>query len=150
MKLLVPPPVQAIICAACMWVIAARFPVLGFSFSMQQEVAIAICVIGILVDLISVGLFTKLKTTVSPFSPQKTKKLVTSGLYQFSRNPMYLGMVIILLGLGVWLGNFAAFALVPGFMWFVTIYQIIPEEEILTGKFGQEYADYKTKVRRWI
>jgi len=150
MKLLIPPPVQAIVCAACMWVIANRFPSLGFSFGFQQELAIAICIIGIFVDLVSVGLFTKFKTTVSPFSPQKTEKLVTSGLYQFSRNPMYVGMVIILIGIGIWLGNLAAFVLIPGFTWFVTTFQIIPEEEILAEKFGQDYLEYKSRVRRWI
>lgn len=133
-----------------MWLLSTRFTQFEFSFSFQQEVAIAICLIGIMIDLVSVGLFAKLKTTVSPFSPNKTDKLVTSGMYQFSRNPMYLGMGFILTGLGLWLGNIASFIMVPIFIWFVTQLQIIPEEEILLEKFGDEYSNYMKRVRRWV
>ena len=150
MKLLVPPPAQAIICAAGMWLISQRFPSLNFSFDFQQYLAIVICAIGILIDLISVGMFAKFKTTVSPFSPHKTDKLVTTGFYKYTRNPMYLGMVVILTGLCVWLGNFGSFALIPVFMWFVTQFQIVPEEEILREKLGEEYDAYLARVRRWI
>ena len=150
MKLLIPPPLQALICALAMWLLSTRLGQFGFSFSFQQEVAIAICLIGIVIDLVSVGLFAKLKTTVSPFSPNKTDKLVTSGMYQFTRNPMYLGMCFILTGLGLWLGNIASFIMVPIFMWFVTHLQIVPEEEILLEKFGDEYSNYMRSVRRWL
>lgn len=150
MKLLIPPPLQAIICAACMWAIASPFPNLNFTFAFQQPLAILICIIGIGIDLVSVGLFARTKTTVSPFSPDKTSQLVISGLYQYTRNPMYLGMALILTGLAIWLGNAAAFIMVPIFIWFITVLQIIPEEEILLEKFGEEYGDYKMRVRRWL
>ncbi len=150
MKLLIPPPVQAIICAGLMWLIAKQFPQFGFSVALQEPVAILICIFGIAIDLISVGLFAQKKTTVSPFSPNKTANLVTSGLYQFTRNPMYLGMVFILTGLGVWLGNFAAFLMVPCFIGYITKLQIIPEEEILLEKFGEDFGEYMLRVRRWI
>lgn len=150
MKLIIPPPVQALICALAMWLLATRLPQFGFSFAFQQKIAILIAGIGILIDLISVGLFTQYKTTVSPFSPDKTNKLVTTGMYRYSRNPMYLGMCIILTGLALWLGNFAAFLMVVVYVWFVTRLQIMPEEEILTAKFGKEYTDYIARVRRWI
>ena len=150
MKLLIPPPVQAVICAGLMWLVTQQFPQFGFAFSIQQEVAILICIIGIGIDLFSVGLFARQKTTVSPFSPDKTASLVTTGLYQFTRNPMYLGMAIILSGLGVWLGNYASFLMIPCFAWYVTQLQIIPEEKILLEKFGEEYGEYMLRVRRWI
>jgi len=150
MKLIIPPPVQAIICAGLMWLIAEQFPEFSFSSVIQQPLAILICIIGIGIDLVSVGLFARKKTTVSPFSPNKTEVLVTSGLYQYTRNPMYLGMACILTGLGVWLGNFASFAMIPCFVWYITQLQIIPEEEILLEKFGEEYGEYMLRVRRWI
>ena len=150
MKLLIPPPVQAIICAACMWGISTKLPGLSFSFSLQQSLAILICLMGIGMDLVSVGLFTRSKTTVSPFSPNKTTSLVITGIYKYTRNPMYLGMVLILTGLAVWLGNWACFAVVPGFVVFITKLQIIPEEEMLLEKFGEEYGEYMLRVRRWI
>jgi len=150
MKLIIPPPVQAIICAGLMWLIADQFAEFSFTSAIQQPLAIFICIIGIGIDLVSVGLFARNKTTVSPFSPNKTEALVTSGLYQYTRNPMYLGMACILTGLGVWLGNFASFAMIPCFIWYITQLQIIPEEEILLEKFGEEYGEYMLRVRRWI
>lgn len=150
MKLLIPPPVQAIIFAGLMWLIATQFPQFGFSSSLQQPLAILVCIIGIGIDLVSVGLFAREKTTVSPFSPDKTETLVTSGLYQYTRNPMYLGMACILTGLAIWLGNYAAFVMIPCFIWYITQLQIIPEEEILLEKFGEEYGEYMLRVRRWV
>ncbi len=150
MKLLIPPPVQAIIFAGLMWLIATQFPQFGFSGSLQQPAAILICIIGIGIDLVSVGLFAREKTTVSPFSPDKTQVLITSGLYQYTRNPMYLGMACILTGLALWLGNYASLLMIPCFIWYITQLQIIPEEEILLEKFGQEYGEYMLRVRRWI
>ena len=150
MKLLIPPPVQAIICAGLMWLIARQFPEFSFSGSFQQPFAILICIIGIGIDLVSVGLFAREKTTVSPFSPNKTSALITSGIYKFTRNPMYLGMTCILTGLAVWLGNYACFLMIPCFIWYITQLQIIPEEEILLERFGEEYGEYMLRVRRWI
>ncbi len=150
MKLLIPPPVQALICAGIMWLIARQFPDFGFSFAVQQSLAILICIVGIAIDLVYVGLFTREKTTVSPFSPANTSSLVTSGFYKYTRNPMYLGMACILTGLAFWLGNFASFLMIPCFIWYITQLQIIPEEEILFEKFGQEYGEYMLRVRRWI
>lgn len=150
MKLLIPPPLQAIICAGLMWLISQQFPAFGFSFGLQQSIAILICMLGIAMDLFSVGLFARNKTTVSPFSPQNTESLVTTGLYKYTRNPMYLGMAIILTGLAVWLGNVLSFLIIPCFAWYLTMLQIIPEEEILLEKFGEEYGNYMMRVRRWI
>lgn len=150
MKLIIPPPLQAIICAGIMWLISEKFPEFSFSSALQQPLAISICIIGIGIDLFSVGLFARKKTTVSPFSPNKTEVLVTTGLYQYTRNPMYLGMAFILTGLAVWLGNYASFFMIPCFVAYITQLQIIPEEEILLEKFGEEYGEYMLRVRRWI
>ncbi|MEM7291268.1 MAG: isoprenylcysteine carboxylmethyltransferase family protein, partial [Pseudomonadota bacterium] len=72
------------------------------------------------------------------------------GIYNFSRNPMYLGLSFVLTGFGLWLGNFAALFLVPCFVAYITRFQIIPEEEILHEKFGTEYVEYCERVGRWI
>ena len=133
-----------------MWVISENLNASGFSFSLQQPIAIFLCLIGIGIDLLSVGLFHRAKTTVSPFSPDKTEKLVTTGIYHYTRNPMYLGLTIIMTGLAFWLGNWGAFLVIPIFIWYVTNLQIIPEEEVLLEKFGEEYGYYVLRVRRWI
>jgi protein-S-isoprenylcysteine O-methyltransferase Ste14 len=82
--------------------------------------------------------------------PQNTTGIVTSGLYKFSRNPMYVGLLIILTGYAIWLGSVTPFLLLPLFYWLITQMQIKPEERILQQKFGQEYLDYKNTVRRWL
>lgn len=82
--------------------------------------------------------------------PESSSKIVTSGLYRFSRNPMYVGLLVVLLGYAIWLGGITPFLMLPLFIFLITTQQIIPEEEILENKFGQEYLDYKMRVRRWL
>lgn len=82
--------------------------------------------------------------------PQNTSDLVKTGLYHYSRNPMYVGLLVILTGYAIYLGSITPFLLLPLFYWVITTQQIIPEEKILEEKFGQEYLDYKKSVKRWL
>ncbi len=150
MKLLIPPPIQAAICVGAMFLVARYVPALNFSFSFQSVLAGLFVGTGILIDLASLRMFYKSETTVSPISPNKTSSLVTTGIYRFTRNPMYLGLVIILTGVALWFGNFGGFIFVLVFIWFITRFQIVPEEEALLEKFGVDYADYCMTTRRWI
>ena len=150
MKLLIPPPLQVLVCAGLMWGLYRLTPQLAFSFSGQQLLAALLCFLGLVLDLSAVRLFFRSKTTVSPVTPEKAEKLVVEGAYRFTRNPMYLGLASILTGFAFWLGNFFAFLPVVFFIWFVTRYQIKPEEEVLLEKFGEEYGEYTMRVRRWI
>jgi protein-S-isoprenylcysteine O-methyltransferase Ste14 len=150
MKLLIPPPLQALVCAGLVYLIARHVPEFGFSFPFQSYVAMALTLAGVSIDLASVARFFQRGTTVSPVSPGKSTTLVTDGLYRFSRNPMYLGLALILTGFAVWMGNFGGFLIVPCFIWYVTRFQIVPEEEMLIEKFGLEYADYCSRVGRWL
>ncbi|MEO1475370.1 MAG: isoprenylcysteine carboxylmethyltransferase family protein, partial [Pseudomonadota bacterium] len=90
------------------------------------------------------------RTTVNPLRPDKATHLVVTGLYRISRNPMYLGLAILLTGWGLYLGDAANLAVLAAFIGFITIFQIKPEEEILRSKFGDDYIDYCRRVRRWI
>lgn len=150
MRLLVPPPVQAAICVGLMALVARYVPELNFSFPFQIAVAGVFAAVGIVIDLSSLRMFYKNQTTVSPLSPDKTSSLVTGGIYRFTRNPMYLGLAIILTGVAIWFGNYGALVIVPCFVWYVTKYQIVPEEEALLEKFGVEYADYCATTSRWF
>ncbi|MEE9302341.1 MAG: isoprenylcysteine carboxylmethyltransferase family protein, partial [Thiotrichaceae bacterium] len=76
--------------------------------------------------------------------------LVTSGMYRYTRNPMYVGLAILLTGWAIYLGSASPFLLIPLFVFVLTIQQIKPEEVILEEKFGQEYINYKNSVRRWL
>lgn len=73
-----------------------------------------------------------------------------AGPYRFTRNPMYLGMVLILLAWCLWLGNAAALLALAAFVGYITRFQIVPEERALAGRFGAAYEDYRRRVRRWV
>ena len=90
------------------------------------------------------------RTTPSPTKIDRAKMLVTSGLYQFSRNPMYLGMVIVLIGLAAVFGNLWLLAGPLAFALYINRFQIKPEEQMMAAKFGSDYTTYKSRVRRWI
>lgn len=94
--------------------------------------------------------FRRADTTLNPLAPSKASRLVTHGPYQITRNPMYLGFLIILLGWAARLGTLSGFFVLPLFMTVVTYQQILPEERALDALFGDEYARYKQRVNRWI
>ena len=94
--------------------------------------------------------FKKAKTTVDPTTPEKTTRLVTSGVYRYSRNPMYLGLLGFLIAEILLLGNLFGLALLPLYMMTMNKRFIKPEETALESLFGQSFIDYKQKVRRWL
>ena len=105
---------------------------------------------GCVLSILGVIEFKKQKTTVNPMTPQESNKLVINGVYKYTRNPMYLAFLLWILSVGVFVGNFLSFPLIVGFIVYMNKFQIIPEEAILDEKFGEEYIEYKKKVRRWI
>ena len=94
--------------------------------------------------------FRMAETTITPLHPDKSNNLVKTGIYQYTRNPVYLGLLLILFSTGWYLQNLASMFVLPIYVWFISKYQIIPEEEILYKLFGQDYKNYKDNVRRWI
>ena len=98
----------------------------------------------------SFRLFAKNKTTISPFTPSETTALVTSGMYRYPRNPMYLGLVLLTIAATIFFGTWLGIVIVVAFIFLLNFLQIIPEEEALLDIFGEEYVEYKKKVRRWI
>jgi len=109
MKPFLPPPVIGIIIGFAMWIVAYQLPQFSFMFAGKSLIGGIFIVVGFGIDLISVLRFAKSKTTISPLVPERTKILVVEGLYQYSRNPMYLGMLLILIGWSVILGNIIGF-----------------------------------------
>ena len=82
--------------------------------------------------------------------PNSTSSLVISGIYRYTRNPMYLGFVLVLLGWAAFLSNLAALALLPAFVLYINRFQIMPEEHVLASLFPHGYPAYRARVRRWI
>lgn len=150
MRPIIPPPVLGLLIAGAMYVVARQVDVAPFAGPGQAIIAAALVAIGLAIEGVSVAAFFRAKTTINPLAPARAEKLVIEGLYKFSRNPMYLGMLIMLAGVFAYLGeglNALALAL---FVILINELQIKPEERALEAKFGEDYRAYRQRVRRWI
>lgn len=105
---------------------------------------------GVLVSLAGIWEFQKAKTTINPTQPEKTSHLVSGGIYRVTRNPMYLGMLLIIMAVILKFGNYCGIIALPFFILYITQFQIKPEERIIEGIFGDAYLQYKNRVRRWL
>ncbi len=150
MKPIIPPPILALGAAAAMWGVALWSSAPPIDFPGRASLAIAVAVAGLLIDLVSVAAFLRAKTTVNPLAPARSSALVATGLYRFSRNPMYLGMALMLLGWAIWLGQPLTLVFAAAFAILIEVLQIRPEEAALEEKFGDDYRAYKKRVRRWL
>ena len=150
LELKVPPPVVGVLTAILMWGIARVTPGLDFSSIALRTTGQVLMAIGILLDIAAAISFRTHRTTINPLHPELASAVVRSGVFRFSRNPMYLGLAVILTGWGIVLANPLSLLFVPLFVWYLTRFQIIPEERALAEKFGTDYARYRESVRRWI
>ncbi len=150
LELKLPPPLVAALAALLMWVVARQGPLLELAFPMRLSLAILVALAGLAVAVAGVMSFHRVETTVNPLTPEKSSALVSSGIYRISRNPMYLGLLLVLLGWALWLS--APWALVGPvlFVAWITRFQIIPEERALLARFGPEFEIYCRRVRRWL
>lgn len=145
-----PPPVIGLLTGLALWALARAVPGLSFDFPGQKLLALGLAGTGFLIELVAVGAFFRARTTVNPLAPERATHLVTGGLYRISRNPMYLGLLLVLSGWAVWLGNPLGVVLLAVFVWALNTLQIKPEETALRAAFGADYDAYCQKVRRWI
>ena len=146
----VPPVAFTLLFALLMWLTSGYEAPLPFPLPWPRAIAFFVCCAGLAIGLGGVVAFRRAKTTVNPITPEATTTMVTSGLYRFSRNPMYLGLLLVLIGWAIVLSNLLAFALLPLFVLYMNRFQIIPEERVLSGKFALQFTAYKKTVRRWI
>ena len=150
LALKVPPVAQVIITAAAMYGVSKMVPALTFSLNGSTALAVGLGMMGMSLGVMGVTQFRKAQTTPNPQALEKVSSLVTSGIYRYSRNPMYLGLVLILLGWAFYLSHFLSFVLLPVFILYMKRFQIQPEEQMMARKFGKTYQAYLNKVRRWI
>ena len=120
------------------------------SFVYPWFVAVLFLVYGIFISFISVLKFKKSKTTLSPLNPLQTNSLVSSGIYRYTRNPMYLSFYFFLLSLAFYLESLVSLTVSTIFVVYINLFQILPEERLLTKKFGNAYFQYANRVRRWL
>jgi len=150
LELKVPPPIVGLSVAALMWLAASGLPGLTFDWPISRWLAAGLLLTGLGFDFAGLWLFFKARTTVNPLSPQNTTSIVRKGVYKLSRNPMYVGMLLLLSAWAVYLQSVGAVLLLPLFVLYINRFQIQPEERYLSQQFGADYDDYKAKVRRWL
>lgn len=145
MEAKVPPPLLLVALATILWFLP------GSTASAGQVVAgLPLIVLGLSLNALPKVSFRRAGTTVNPLRPEQSSTLITSGLYRYSRNPMYLGYAAALTGWVICLGQFGGVVFVGLFVGYLTKFQIMPEERQLAAMFPGEYAVYSAAVRRWI
>jgi protein-S-isoprenylcysteine O-methyltransferase Ste14 len=150
LELKVPPPLAALITGAAMWWASGFVPSMELPSVMRMAAAMALAGIGLGFDAVGIASFLRARTTVNPMSPDRTSSLVSSGVYRITRNPMYLGMLFLLSAWAVFLSSAWLLAGPLAFMLYITRFQIAPEERMLHALFGDAYAGYAARVRRWL
>jgi protein-S-isoprenylcysteine O-methyltransferase Ste14 len=149
LELRIPPLALVITFAAAMAILSYAVPS-TMLVPARLPVAVFLAVSGGLVALAGVSAFRHHKTTVNPLTPEQSSSLVVTGIYRFSRNPMYLGFLLALAGWCAYLANWLAALLLPGFVAYMNRFQIIPEERVLAERFGPQFQEYCRSVRRWF
>ncbi len=150
LKLKILPAFQVLIYGSIIWLLGEYYPMATINLPSNSLVAIVLIVLGAFMVLIGGIAFRKARTTVDPRNPHNSSSLVIVGIYRYTRNPMYVGMLMSLLGLVVYVGNVSGVFVLPFFIWSMNELQIKWEEKALLEKFGESYREYKNRVRRWV
>ena len=144
----IPPPIITLICGLGIYFSRPLFP--KYNYISIDIIAALFLLLGIIILITAVLSFKRQSTTVSPLQPEKASYLVVSGIFKYSRNPMYLGMLLILISMTIKFNFVGGILIIFAFITFITKFQIIPEETALERLFGKEFTRYKKKTKRWI
>tara|TARA_B100000524_G_scaffold166663_1_gene85143 strand:+ start:30 stop:476 length:447 start_codon:yes stop_codon:yes gene_type:complete len=148
MKTKIPPPILALVMIVLIYL--SSFFIESTTFNYQGSLSVLVLILGLACAIPSFKLFARYKTTISPLKPSDATALVTEGMYRYSRNPMYLGLLLLTIASTIWFGTWFGIIINILFIFLINFLQIIPEEEALLEIFGEEYEEYKKNVRRWI
>lgn len=146
----IPPPLVGLLIGLGIWGLSTVTPVILLTNTIKSVLVIGFIALGIFFDLAGIISFRRAKTTVNPLKPNTASSLVTSGIYQVTRNPMYVGFVAFLLAWVSFLGSAWGLILIPVYILYIQHFQIAPEERALTALFKEEFIQYKAKVRPWL
>tara|TARA_B100000925_G_scaffold130730_1_gene97802 strand:- start:1600 stop:2055 length:456 start_codon:yes stop_codon:yes gene_type:complete len=151
MHLKIPPPIVTLIGILLIFLSKDYILILYLHPHLQNTLSFLFLIIGFIIIFSATKEFKKSETTINPMKPETSTSLVTSGIFKYSRNPMYLGLTSILLASCFYFSSLLGIIVyVPLFIFYITVFQIIPEEETMRGLFKDEYLSYCSKVRRWI
>lgn len=146
----IPPPIIALVSALLMWGLSANSPNIALSTYVSMSLIIIILVSAVFIVLSGLVLFRRAHTTIDPTKPESATSLVSTGIYRISRNPMYLGLLLLLLAFLLYLATPLSVIGIIVFVLYIDQFQIKPEEKALQNKFGIEFTEYKSKVRKWL
>lgn len=146
----IPPPLITLFIAASMWWLSTFTPIILLTSTMKIVLVIGFILIGVFFAFLGIISFRLAKTTVNPLKPEMASALVTTGIYHFTRNPMYIGLVAFLFAWTSYLGSAWGVALIVVYMVYMQRFQIEPEERALTALFKDEFIEYKKHVRTWL
>jgi protein-S-isoprenylcysteine O-methyltransferase Ste14 len=150
LELKIPPPFVTLATIPLMWFLSHTLPKTAALGTARVPIALGLAVLGVVFVVFGAMQFKRAQTTINPRCPEGTSILVTNGIYRITRNPMYVGLMLVLLGWAVFLASPISLGGVVVFIAYITQYQIKPEERILLEKFGDEYQKYRSGRRRWI
>jgi protein-S-isoprenylcysteine O-methyltransferase Ste14 len=150
LELKVPPPVVTAAIAVAMYLTRKWMPDPHFDFPARVPIAVIVAAAGIATDFAGLWTFRRHRTTVNPLQPGKAATLVADGVYRWTRNPMYLGLLLILTSWAIWLSTMVSLLGLPLLAIYLARFQILPEERVLRAKFGSDWTDYERHVRRWL
>ena len=144
----IPPPIVTLFFGLCIYFSRDYF--LSYEYKLLDILSYMCYFIGLCILILAVNSFKKQSTTVNPIKIENASSLVTSGVFEYSRNPMYLGMALILLGLALMFNVIGGTLFTLLFTIFITKFQIKPEEEVMEKLFGEDFLKYKQNVRMWL
>jgi protein-S-isoprenylcysteine O-methyltransferase Ste14 len=147
---LIPPPVWMLLVGVAMWELERRWPLVTVISAPWNRIGWCVMVVAFIAPFAAISQFGHAGTTVNPHQPEQTSALVTGGIYAWTRNPMYLGLTIALIGWAMRLGALTPFVGPVLFLPLIERVQILPEERVLRARFGREYEDYCARVNRWL
>ena len=143
----IPPPIITLLSIVIIYLFERK---IEYSQLHLKAIAITFLILGLTLIFLAVLKFIKTKTTVDPTRPHKTSNLVITGIYKLTRNPMYLGMLFLIMAYAIYNNNIFGCIVVPIFIFYINKFQIEPEEIEMRKKFGESFENYCKKVNRWL
>lgn len=150
MKPRIPPPVLAVLAALAMRWLAVSTPVATTVSGELRWLGALVAILAATLMVSAALQFRRARTTINPLEPEAATTLVTHGVFAYSRNPMYLGLALILAGWAFWLGALTPWLVLPLFTTSITVLQVLPEERALGQRFGRDFATYRRTTDRWF
>ena len=150
LELKIPPPIVGLLVGVAMWKIASVLPLLDVPLFIRKVMAGVLLLVGAAIALPGFVALIRARTTFNSMRPKATSSLVTGDIYRFTRNPMYLSLLLMLIAWAIFLSSAWALVGPVAFVLYINRFQITPEERTLEAMFGTAYAEYNGRVRRWL